>query len=127
MTGYWNAFGTKRSHIYILWIYDFIFAFIFAVFNWNILAFIVYALLYDIVLFLITKRAFNPCSRLPGFIFKFFGWVLGRFAVGDENPLRRLRDVNDEDHLDYPKYESILHELFPKKQLENLFQKINTH
>ncbi len=113
MANYWNAFGTKKSHLCILWCYDFLFAFIFAVFNWNILAFIVYALIYDIVLFLITNKPFNPCSRVPGFIFKFFGWILGRLAVGDKDPLRRLRDVNDEKCLDYPKYQSILHELVP--------------
>ena len=120
MSKHWGAFSVKRSHLYILWSYDFLFAFIFAIFNWNILTFIVYALIYDLILFIITKSRFNPCSRLPGFIFKFFGWVLGRLAVGDEDPLRRLRDSEGPDH---PKYKSLLHEVLPLAFLEKTFRK----
>ncbi len=106
----------KQTHVHILWVYDFIFSFIFGVLNWNILAFVVYAIAYDIILIMITKKSYNPFSRIPGFFLKFYGWLLGRIAAGDEDPLRRIQDTSrtpKEERLDFPRYCSAVHEMFP--------------
>nr|QBK93623.1 MAG: hypothetical protein LCPAC404_03270 [Pithovirus LCPAC404] len=78
--------------------------------------FVIYAIIYDVILYLILKKPYDPISRIPGFFIKFYGWILGRLALGDEDPLRRIQNTSRtprSEKLDYPKYPSPAHELFP--------------
>lgn len=97
------------------YLYSFAFAFVLAPLTWNVVVFVVYIVLMEIVFWITTDTAWTPVQRVGAFFFAFYGWMCGRLWFGDETPLRTIKDIHkDEDKgIFYKESEGIIDDCIP--------------
>jgi len=79
------------------YLYSFALAFAFSPLTWNVIVFMVYVVLMEIIFWLTTRTVWSPIERVGAFFFSFYGWLCGRLWFGDRTPLRTMKNIHKDE------------------------------